>query len=157
MNLKAMELLDAANTSTYGHPEPTEVSLRPKPGKAILVTGHDLKDLYNLLVQTEGKGINIYTHGEMLPCHAYPGSRSFRIWPAISARPGKTSKKNSLCSQGPSCLQPTAFSDQATFTRTMFHHRGWWAGPASKHVQNGDFGPVIERALASPGVYQGRG
>ena len=68
LNLKVMELLDAANTGTYGHPEPTPVRVTPVKGKAILVSGHDLKDLEELLKQTEGKGINVYTHGEMLPC-----------------------------------------------------------------------------------------
>jgi hydroxylamine reductase len=77
-NLKCMEILDAANTGTYGHPEPTKVSLGHKKGPAILVSGHDLLDLYQLLEQTEGKGINIYTHGEMLPCNAYPELKKFR-------------------------------------------------------------------------------
>jgi len=66
VNLRVMELLDAANTGAYGHPVPTVVPLGAKAGKAILVSGHDLKDLKDLLEQTAGKGINIYTHGEML-------------------------------------------------------------------------------------------
>ena len=73
VNLKVMELLDAANTGAYGHPVPTPVRVTPVKGKAILVSGHDLKDLEELLKQTEGKGINVYTHGEMLPAHGYPG------------------------------------------------------------------------------------
>jgi len=72
VNLRAMELLDAANTGTYGHPEPTQVRVTPVAGKCVLVSGHDLKDLKMLLEQTEGTGINVYTHGEMLPCLAYP-------------------------------------------------------------------------------------
>ena len=68
-----MELLDAANTGAYGHPVPTTVPLGDKKGKAILISGHDLKDLEELLKQTEGKGIYVYTHGEMLPAHGYPG------------------------------------------------------------------------------------
>ncbi|MDD2601167.1 MAG: hydroxylamine reductase, partial [Kiritimatiellae bacterium] len=72
VNLKAMELLDAANTGAYGHPEPTEVRVTPLKGKSIVVSGHDLRDLKMLLEQTEGKGVNVYTHGEMLPCLAYP-------------------------------------------------------------------------------------
>ena len=72
VNLAVMELLDKANTDTYGHPEPSVVRITPKKGKAILVSGHDLKDLEELLKQTAGKGINVYTHGEMLPCNAYP-------------------------------------------------------------------------------------
>ena len=69
INLKCMALLDKANTETYGTPEPTDVTLTIEKGPFIVVTGHDLKDLQLLLEQTEGKGINIYTHGEMLPAH----------------------------------------------------------------------------------------
>ena len=72
INLKVMEVLDAAHTGVYGHPVPTPVRVEPLKGKAILVSGHDLQDLEALLIQTEGKGINIYTHGEMLPAHWYP-------------------------------------------------------------------------------------
>ena len=72
VNLKVMGMLDAGNTGTYGHPEPTAVRTEPIAGKAILVSGHDLKDLKVLLEQTEGTGVNVYTHGEMLPAHAYP-------------------------------------------------------------------------------------
>ena len=77
MNYKTMELLDKANTETYGTPVPTEVPLGVKKGKAILVSGHDLRDLHDLLKQTEGKGITIYTHGEMIPTHAYPELKKF--------------------------------------------------------------------------------
>ncbi len=72
VNLKCMELLDKANTGSYGNPVPTQVSITKKKGPFIIVSGHDLKDLKELLEQTEGKGINIYTHGEMLPAHGYP-------------------------------------------------------------------------------------
>ncbi len=78
INLKCMGLLDEANTSTYGHPVPTKVSLLVEKGPFIVVTGHDLHDLKQLLEQTEGKGINIYTHGEMLPAHAYPELKKFK-------------------------------------------------------------------------------
>ena len=76
-NLKAMELLDAGNTKAFGDPVPTQVSLGHRQGKAILVSGHDLEDLYELLKQTQGTGINIYTHGEMLPAHGYPVLKAF--------------------------------------------------------------------------------
>ena len=72
MGLRTMALLDQANTGAYGHPEPTQVYLGVKPGPGILVSGHDLRDLEDLLKQTKGTGVNIYTHGEMLPAHAYP-------------------------------------------------------------------------------------
>ena len=77
INLKCMALLDKANTETYGIPEPTDVTLTIEKGPFIVVTGHDLRDLQLLLEQTEGKGINIYTHGEMLPAHAYPFLKKF--------------------------------------------------------------------------------
>jgi len=72
LNLQVMGLLDKANTGAYGDPEPTVVRVTPVAGKAIVVSGHDLKDLAMLLEQTAGKGINVYTHGEMLPAHGYP-------------------------------------------------------------------------------------
>ena len=78
VNLKCMELLDKANTETYGSPVPTKVSLTIEKGPFIVVTGHDLRDLEILLKQTEGKGINIYTHGEMLPAHAYPKLKKYK-------------------------------------------------------------------------------
>jgi len=77
INLKCMELLDKANTQTYGTPEPTTVTTNIEKGPFIVISGHDLHDLYLLLQQTEGKGINIYTHSEMLPCHAYPSLKKF--------------------------------------------------------------------------------
>ena len=72
MNFKVMSILDAGETSKYGHPTPTQVNVKATEGKCILISGHDLKDLYNLLEQTEGTGVNVYTHGEMLPAHGYP-------------------------------------------------------------------------------------
>lgn len=78
VNLKCMELLDRANTTTYGHPEPTHTLITKKKGPFIIVSGHDLHDLYQILQQTEGKGINVYTHGEMLPSNAYPGLKKFK-------------------------------------------------------------------------------
>jgi hydroxylamine reductase len=94
-NLVTMELLNKAHTDTYGHPVPTPVQLATKAGKAILVSGHDLKMLEELLKQTEGKGINIYTHGEMMPAHGYPGLKKYSTWSATSAAPGRTNTRSS--------------------------------------------------------------
>ncbi len=77
VNLKCMGLLDEVHTTTFGHPEPTKVSMKVEKGPFIVVTGHDLLDLKELLEQTEGKGINIYTHGEMMPAHSYPGLKKY--------------------------------------------------------------------------------
>lgn len=150
-NLMAMELLDAANTETFGHPEPTEVSLRPVPGKAILVTGHDLKDLYSLLTQTEGKGINIYTHGEMLPTHAYPGLKKFPHFAGHFGTAWQNQAKEMPHFPGAilfttNCIQkPHESYAENVFTTGLV---GW---PGVTHVANGDFGPVIERALLLEG------
>lgn len=78
VNIRTMEILDDANTGTYGHPEPTKVSTAWKAGPAIVVSGHDLLDLELLLKQTDGTGVNIYTHGEMLPAHGYPGLKKYK-------------------------------------------------------------------------------
>ena len=153
-NIMAMEILDAANTETYGHPEPTEVSLRPRPGKAILVTGHDLKDLHDLLMQTEGKGINIYTHGEMLPTHGYPGLKKYPHFAGHYGTAWQNQIKELPHFPGAvlfttNCIQrPAAVYKDNVFTTGLV---GW---PGTVHVKNGDFGPVIERALALPGFTQ---
>ncbi|SBV92142.1 Hydroxylamine reductase [uncultured delta proteobacterium] len=150
-NLLAMELLDAANTGTYGHPEPTEVSLRPRPGKAILVSGHDLKDLFVLLQQTEGKGVNIYTHGEMLPAHAYPGLKKFPHFAGHFGTAWQNQAKEFPQFPGAilfttNCIQRPSDSYKANvFTTGLV---GW---PGVAHVKNGDFGPVIDYALAQKG------
>ena len=150
-NIQAMELLDAGNTGTYGHPTPTEVPLGPKAGKAILVSGHDLKDLYNLLVQTEGKGINIYTHGEMLPAHGYPGLKKFPHFIGHYGTAWQNQQKEFPEFPGAilfttNCIQRPADSYKANvFTTGLV---GW---PGVAHVQNGEFGPVVAKALALPG------
>lgn len=150
-NLKAMELLDAGNTGVYGHPEPTEVPLYPRPGKAILVTGHDLKDLFNLLKQTEGKGINIYTHGEMLPAHAYPELKKFKHFAghfgtAWQNQINEMPKFPGAILFTTNCIQhPAPSYSENVFTTGLV---GW---PGCTHVKNGDFVPVVERALALPG------
>jgi hydroxylamine reductase (hybrid-cluster protein) len=130
INLRAMELLDAANTGTYGHPVPTPVPLGHRPNKCILITGHDLHDLELLLQQTEGKGIDIYTHGEMLPCHGYPELKKYPISTAISARPGRISTRNSPSFRDRSCSPPTASRSRATTTRTGSSPTAWSAGRA---------------------------
>lgn len=149
--VRAMELLDAANTGVYGHPEPTEVSLDPVAGKAILITGHDLKDLRDLLEQSAGKGIYIYTHGEMLPAHAYPGLKKYPHFAGHFGTAWQNQVRELPDFPGPvlfttNCIQrPAASYHDNVFTTGLV---GW---PGCAHVQNGDFGPLIERALARPG------
>lgn len=150
VNLRVMELLDAGNTGTYGHPVPTEVPLGHEKGKCILVSGHDLKDLAELLKQTEGKGINVYTHGEMLPTHGYPELKKYNHFYGHYGTAWQNQKKEFPAFPGAilmttNCIQdPQAYMDNIFTTGLV----GW---PGAKHVNNGDFGPVIERALAMPG------
>lgn len=150
-NLRAMELLDAANTGTYGHPVPTEVPLGHKKGKCILVSGHDLKDLADLLEQTEGKGIYVYTHGEMLPAHGYPELKKYKHLYGHYGTAWQNQQKEFVHFPGAilmttNCLQ----KPQKEYTGNIFTTGlvGW---PGVQHVENGKFGPVIEKALSLPG------
>ncbi len=151
INLRAMGLLDAANTGTYGHPEPTKVRITPVKGKCILVSGHDLKDLEELLKQTQGRGVNVYTHGEMLPCNAYPGLKKY---PHLAGNYGGAWQiQRTEFDEFPgailmttNCLQKPRESYQGRiFTAGLV---GW---PGVTHITDGDFAPVIEAALAAPG------
>jgi len=156
MNLKTMKLLDAANTGTYGHPVPTKVPLGSKKGKCIVITGHDLKDLKMLLEQTEGKGINVYTHGEMLPTHGYPELKKYQHFYGHFGTAWQNQTAELPQFPGPvifttNCIQrPGPATKDHTFTTGLV---GW---PGIPHISAGtdgrkDFGPVIEKALALPG------
>ncbi|NOZ24661.1 MAG: hydroxylamine reductase [Nitrospirae bacterium] len=151
VNLRVMELLDAANTGTYGHPEPTQVSLGVKKGKAILVSGHDLKDLEEILKQTEGKGINVYTHGEMLPCHAYPGLKKYAHLAGHYGTAWQNQQKE--FSEFPGAIVMTTNCLQKpldTYGANLFTS-GPVRFPGTPHIEGHDFSPVIERALELPG------
>ncbi|OQA29513.1 MAG: Hydroxylamine reductase [Verrucomicrobia bacterium ADurb.Bin345] len=151
VNLKVMGLLDAANTGSYGHPVPTKVRITPVKGKAILVSGHDLKDLELLLRQTEGKGINIYTHGEMLPAHGYPALKKFKH--LVGNYGGAWQDQRSEFDDFPgavlmttNCIQKPKESYKARIFTS-----GLVAWPGVTHIADGDFTPVIEAALAAGG------
>jgi hydroxylamine reductase len=157
MGVQAMALLDGANTGTYGHPEPTQVSLGVKEGPAILVSGHDLRDLDELLQQTAGKGVNIYTHGEMLPAHAYPHLKKY---PHLVGNYGGSwwrqadefEKFGGAILMTTNCLIPPKESYKGRLFTT-----GLASWPGVQHVgdrDNGaqkDFGAVIATALESDG------
>jgi hydroxylamine reductase len=152
LNLSVMQLLDAANTGAYGHPEPTSVRVTPVRGKCICVSGHDLKDLDELLRQTEGKGINVYTHGEMLPCHGYPKLKKYKhlvgnyggAWQdqarEFDAFPGAVLMTTN-------CIQ----KPKETYMGRIFTS-GLVAWPGVQHIGSSrNFAAVVEAALASPG------
>jgi len=150
-NLRVMELLDSANTGTYGHPEPTPVRITPVKGKAILVSGHDLKDLEELLKQTEGTGINVYTHGEMLPCHGYPGLKKY---PHLAGNYGGAwQDQRKEFDEFPGAILMTTNCIQKP--KESYKHRiftsGLVAWPGVVHISDRNFKPVIEAALAEPG------
>ena len=148
---RAMELLDAGNTETYGHPVPTEVPLGYKKGKAILLSGHDLKDLEEILKQTEGKGINIYTHGEMLATHGYPKLKKYPHFYGQFGTAWQKQQKEFADFPGAilmttNCIQrPQNVYKDNLFTSGMV---GW---PDIPHISDFNFKPVIDRALELPG------
>ena len=155
MGVGAMALLDEANTSTYGHPEPTQVNLGVRPGPAILVSGHDLRDLDELLQQTAGQGVNVYTHGEMLPANSYPGLKKY---PHLVGNYGGSwwhqrdefEKFNGAILMTTNCIIPP----KDTYVERVFTtgSSGW---PGCMHIADRapdgqkDFSPVIEMALQS--------
>lgn len=152
VNIRAMELLDAGNTGTYGHPVPTPVPLGAKKGKAILISGHDLKDLQLLLEQTKGKGINIYTHGEMLPCHGYPELKKHdhffgHYGTAWQNQAKEFNEFPGAILMTTNCIQ----KPQASYNDRIFT-TGLVSWPGVKHIDDAkDFRPVIEKALGMPG------
>lgn len=151
VNLKVMELLDAANTGTYGHPEPTQVRVTPIKGKCIAVSGHDLKDLELLLQQTEGKGINVYTHGEMLPCLAYPKLKQYKHLVGNYGSAWQNQKKEFDEFPGEILMTTNCIQKPAESYKGRIFTTGLVAFPGVQHVADKDFTPVIEAALAAPG------
>ena len=151
VNLRAMELLDAGNTGKYGHPVPTEVPLGHRKGKAILVSGHDLKDLEKILKQSEGKGIYVYTHGEMLPTHGYPELKKFSHFYGHYGTAWQNQQKEFNQFPGAivmttNCIQkPVQSYEENIFTTGLVGY------PGLVHIEDKDFTPVIEKALELPG------
>ncbi|EKD28727.1 MAG: hypothetical protein ACD_79C00231G0001 [uncultured bacterium] len=151
VNLKCMEILDKANTDTYGHPEPTQVSVGVYKGPAVIVSGHDLKDIYELLTQAEPKGVNIYTHGEMLPAHAYPELKKFANFKGHFGTAWQNQQKEfdnipAAVLFTTNCIQkPKPSYEDRVFTTGLVA----WPGAKNIETVNGkkDFSPVISKAL----------
>lgn len=151
INLRAMELLDAANTGTYGHPVPTEVPLGARKGKAILVSGHDLKDLEEMLKQTEGKGIFVYTHGEMLPTHGYPGLKKYPHFYGHFGTAWQNQHKEFGEFPGAILMTTNCIQRPQDSYRENIFTAGTVGFPGVAHIYGHNFLPVIERALSLPG------
>lgn len=155
VNLKCMALLDKANTETYGTPVPTTVPLTVEKGPFIVVTGHDLRDLKLLLEQTAGKGVNVYTHGEMLPAHAYPELKKYPQLKGNFGTAWQSQQKEFADIPGAvlfttNCLMPPkgSYADRVFTTEVV-------SFPGAAHIgEDKDFTPVIEKALALGGYAQ---
>lgn len=151
VNIKIMEMLDAANTGAYGHPTPTAVKITAISGKCILVSGHDLKDLEEILKQTENKGINIYTHGEMLPANAYPGLNKYKH--LIGNYGSAWQNQQDEFENFPGAILMTTNCIQKP--RNSYINRifttGLVAWPDVIHIKDRNFTPVIELALKENG------
>lgn len=151
INLKCMEVLDAANTQTFGHPEPTQVLVSHKKGPFIVISGHDLLDLKQLLDQTAGKGIQVYTHGEMLPANAYP---EFKKYPHLAGNYGSAWQNQQrefdrlpgAILMTTNCLmEPRASYSDRIFTTGLV---GWPEIGRIQETESGkDFSPLIQKAL----------
>ena len=148
VNLRCMAMLDRANTETFGHPEPTAVSLTVEKGPFIVITGHDLYDLKRLLEQTQGKGVNVYTHGELLPAHAYPELKKFPHLKGNFGTAWQNQQREFSVLPAPilfttNCLMPPkdSYADRVFTTEVV-------GFPGMRHIgPDKDFTPVIEKAL----------
>jgi hydroxylamine reductase len=157
VNLKVMGLLDAANTGAYGNPTPTPVRVEPLKGKAILVSGHDLKDLEELLKQTEGKGVNVYTHGEMLPAHGYPGLKKYKHLAGNYGGAWQDQQKEFDAFPGAILMTTNCIQKPRDSYKARIFTCGLVAWPGVTHIANRDFSPVIRTALAAAGFAQDGG
>lgn len=152
LNLQVMELLYAANSGAYGVPKPTPVRVTPIRGKCILVSGHDLHDLALLLKQTEGKGVNIYTHGEMLPCHAYPELKKYSHLVGNYGGAWQDQKREFSEFPGAVLMTTNCIQKPKEDYKGRIFTTGLVAWPGVVHIgDDKDFTPVIEAALAAPG------
>ena len=151
LNYQVLEQLDGAHIETFGAPTPAQVRLHPIAGKAILVSGHDLHDLHQLLLQTEGLGINIYTHGEMLPAHGYPKLKAFKHLAGNYG--GAWVDQADDFDQFPGAVLMTSNCIQQP--KASYKARLFTAGPVQwpgvEHITGTDFAPVIAAALEAPG------
>ncbi|TFJ84678.1 hypothetical protein NSK_004142 [Nannochloropsis salina CCMP1776] len=153
-NLEVMELLDAGSTGRYGHPRPTEVRTTPVKGKCIAVSGHDLRDLEEILKRTAGRGINVYTHGELLPAFGYPKIRE--AYPHLVGNYGgawQAQKVEFARFPGPVVVTTNCLIEPQKAYKDRIYTRGVVGWRGVKHIKDWDsqFPAVIEQALAMPG------
>lgn len=151
INLRAMELLDAGNTETYGHPVPTKVPLGHKKGKAVLVSGHDLIDLEHILEQTQDTGITVYTHGEMLPTHGYPGLKKYPNFYGHYGTAWFNQQKEFAQFPGAIVMTTNCIQRPMDSYSSNIFTTGPVGYPGVPHISGKDFSAVINKALHLPG------
>ncbi|EKE00869.1 MAG: hypothetical protein ACD_21C00261G0007 [uncultured bacterium] len=151
VNLRAMELLDMGHTEHYGHPIPTQIPLGSKTGKAILISGHDLRDLELLLQQTEGMGINVYTHGEMLPAHAYPVLKKHKHFYGHYGTAWQNQHKEFDSFPGSILMTTNCIQEPKDSYKNRIFSTGLVAWPGVQHLGDKNFTPLIDKALEMAG------
>ena len=151
INVRAMELLDAGNTDTFGHPTPTKVPLGHKKGKAILVSGHDLIDLDEILKQTQGKGVTVYSHGEMLPTHGYPGLNKYPHFYGHYGTAWQNQQKEFAAFPGAILMTTNCIQRPVESYKGNIFTTGPVGYPGVSHINGKDFLPVINKAMELPG------
>ena len=156
LNLKTMELLSQAHTERFGHPVPTRVNLGTKAGKAILVSGHDLQDLEELLKQTEGKGINVYTHGEMLPAHGYPGLKKYKHLAGNYGGAWQDQQKEFDAFPGAILMTTNCIQKPAGSYKDRIFTTGLVAWPGVQPHREPRLQPGHRRRAGAPGLSRGR-
>jgi hydroxylamine reductase len=151
LNLKVMEMLDTANTGNFGAQQPTSVRVTPIKGKAILISGHDLGDLHALLEQTKDKGINIYTHGEMLPANAYPKFKAYSHLAGNYGGAWQDQQTDFANFPGPILMTSNCIIEPQQQYRQRIFTAGPVGWPGVRHLENHDFSPLIQAAQALTG------
>ncbi|MGV1006511.1 MAG: hydroxylamine reductase [Candidatus Nanopelagicales bacterium] len=151
VNLKVMEMLDAANTGSFGTPVPTPVRITPVAGKAILVSGHDLHDLDKILAATEGAGINVYTHGELLPAHGYPELHRYTHLAGNYGGAWQDQQRDFTAFPGPIVMTSNCLIEPQPAYRNRIFTTGPVGWPGIRHVDNDDLALVIKAAQSLPG------
>jgi hydroxylamine reductase len=151
LNMRVMELLDKVNTGAYGNPTPTPVRIHPVAGKAILVSGHDLADLGALLEQTKDSGIQVYTHGEMLPAHGYPKLKAYKHLAGNYGGAWQDQAKEFAAFPGSILMTSNCIQQPKNSYGDRIFTSGATAWPGLQHVTRKDFSSVIKAALAAPG------
>ncbi|UVE68609.1 hydroxylamine reductase [Burkholderia pyrrocinia] len=151
LNLTVMELLDSANTGRFGAQQPTAVRVSPVAGKAILVSGHDLGDLHALLEQTAGTGIHVYTHGEMLPAHAYPALKAFPHLVGNYGGAWQDQQSDFAHFPGPILMTSNCIIEPMPQYRQRIFTTGPVGWPGVRHLEHHDFSTLIRAAQALPG------